>query len=76
MKKSRNKEIIDSVAHVLIQYKKPEEALELRVLCMIARVSATEAFSAISHLINAGFKIKLTEELPRKFYYDGKEIIL
>lgn len=71
MKKSRNKEIIDSVAQVLIQYKKPEEALELRVLCMIARVSATEAFRAVNHLIDAGFKIRLTDELPRKFYYEN-----
>ncbi len=72
MKKSRNKEIIDSVARVLIQYNKPEEALELRALCMLARVSETEAFSAVTHLINAGFRIKLTDGLPHKFYYETK----
>lgn len=71
MKKNRNKEIIDSVASVLIPHNKPEDALELRELCMLARVSATEAFRAVNHLINAGFKIKLTDELPRRFYYDN-----
>lgn len=72
MKKNRNKEIIDNVASVLLSRKNKEEALELRELCMLARVSAREAFGAVSHLINAGFKIKLTDEFPRKFYYgDG-----
>ena len=74
MKKNRNKEIIDSVASVLIPRNKPEEALELRELCMLARVSATEAFRAVDHLINAGFRIRLTDELPHKFYHEnGKE---
>lgn len=71
MKKNRNKEIIDSVAGILIERNKPEDALELRELCMLARVSATEAFRAVNHLINAGFKIKLTDELPRRFYYEN-----
>jgi len=70
MKKSRKQEAIDSVVQALTQYKKPEEALELKVLCMIARVSPTEAFRAINHLINAGFNIKLTDGFPRKFYCD------
>ena len=72
MKKNRNKEIIDNVASVLLSRKSKEEALELRELCMLARVSATEAFRAVNHLINAGFKIRLTENFPRKFYYDGE----
>lgn len=76
MKKNRNKEIIDSVAKVLLQYTKPEEAVELRALCALAAVRETEAFRAVNHLINAGFKIRVTDELPRKFYCDGKEIIL
>ena len=70
MKKNRNKEIIDSVARVLIPLKNPEEALELRVQRMLARVSATEAFRAVNHLINAGFKIRITDGLPIKFYYE------
>lgn len=68
MKKNRRQEIIDSVASVLLSRRKPEEAVELRELSMIARVSATEGFNAINHLINAGFRIRLTDGFPRKFY--------
>jgi hypothetical protein len=71
MKKNRNKEIIDNVASVLLSRKNKEEALELRELCMLARVSATEAFRAVNHLIDAGFEIRVTDELPRRFYYDN-----
>lgn len=74
MKKALNKKIIDSVAQVLIQHTKPEDAISLIELCGLAAVRATEAFLAINHLSNAGFKIRLTDELPRKFYYEnGKE---
>ncbi len=69
MKKNRNKEIIDNVFSVLLQRRNPEDAIELRDLCMLARVSATEAFRAVNHLISAGFKIKLTDELPHKLFY-------
>lgn len=68
MKKNREKEIIDSVAQVLIQHRKPEDAISLIELCGLAAVRATEAFTAINHLANAGFKISVTDELPRKFY--------
>lgn len=70
MKKNRKKEIIDSVASVLIP-RKQDEAIELRELCMIARVSASEAFSAISNLINVGFRIRVTDNFPRRFYIEN-----
>jgi hypothetical protein len=73
MKKNRNKEIIDSVASVLLQRNKPEDAISLIELCGLAAVRATEAFSAINHLVNAGFKIRVTDEFPRKFYYENEQ---
>jgi hypothetical protein len=68
MKKALNKKIIDSVAQVLLQHSRPEDAISLIELCGLAAVRATDAFLAINHLSNAGFKIRLTDELPRKFY--------
>lgn len=72
MKKNRKKEIIDSVASALIP-RRQEQAIELRELCMVARVSAGEAFSAINHLISAGFRVRVTDNFPRRFYMENGE---
>lgn len=71
MKKNRNKEITDSVFEVLAQHTKPEDAVDLIELCAHAAVREREAFWAITTLIEAGFKIRLTDELPRRFYYEN-----
>ena len=68
MKKKSKREIINNVADVLFSRIKPEDAIELRELCMLAGVSEAEAFMAINSFIDDEFGIKLTDNLPRKFY--------
>lgn len=69
MKKKSKKGIIEAVSSVLLTLWEPKEAIELRFICMIARVSEEEAFMAINHLIKDGYKIKLTDGYPHKFYF-------
>ena len=54
MKKKSKREIINNVADVLFSRIKPEDAVELRELCMLARVSEAEAFMAINSFIDDG----------------------
>lgn len=68
MEKHSKKEILNRVADVLFSRTKPEDAVELRELCMLARVSEAEAFMAINSFIDDEFGIKLTDGLPHKFY--------
>jgi len=68
MKKLSKKEILNRIADVLFSRIKPEDAVELRELCMLARVSEAEAFMAINYFIDDEFGIKLTDGFPRKFY--------
>jgi hypothetical protein len=69
-KKHSKREILNRVADVLFSRSKPEDAVELRELSMLARVSETEALMAINYFIDDEFGIKLTDGLPRKFYCD------
>jgi|GEM_PF-3453558 len=72
MKKNKKHEIVEQVVTVLFPSRIPEHALELREICMFARVSESEAIFAIHHLIKQGYKIKLTDGLPRRFYYKNE----
>lgn len=73
MRKSRKQEIIENVMNVFSQFNSIENAVEMRVLCCIARVSEAEAFRAISCLVNEGIKIRLTDGLPHKLYLEKNE---
>lgn len=68
MKKLSKREILNRVAEVLFSRRKPEDAIELRELCMLSGVSEAEAFMAINYFMNDEFRIKLTDGLPHKFY--------
>lgn len=68
MKKISKREILNSVAEALFHRRKPEDAIELRELCMLAGVSEAEAFMAINSFIDDEFRIRLTDTLPRRFY--------
>lgn len=73
MKKNRKQEIVEQVVTILFASRIPEHALELREICTFARVSESEAIFAITHLIKQGYKIRITDELPRKFYYEKED---
>ncbi len=73
MKKAVNKKIIDLVISALIQRNRPEDAVDLIELSALSGVRPTEAFLAINYMINAGFRIRLTENFPRKFYCENEE---
>lgn len=68
MKKHSKREILNRVAEVLFKREKPEDAIELRELCALARISEEEALAAINYFIDDEFSIRLTDDLPRKFY--------
>ena len=68
MKKHSKREILNKVAEVLFSRNKPEDAIELRLLCMIAGVSEAEALMAINYFMDDEFIIRLTDGLPHKFY--------
>ena len=70
MKLKRKMQIVEQVVTVLFPSRIPEHALELREICMFARVSESDAIFAINHLIKQGYKIRVTDDLPRKFYYE------
>jgi len=68
MKKHSKREILDKIADVLFSRIKPEDAIELRELSMLAGVSEAEALMAINYFIDDEFGIRLTDGLPHKFY--------
>lgn len=68
MKKHSKREILNRVADVLFKRETPEDAIELRELCMIAGISEEEALMAINYFIDDEFSVKLTDSFPRKFY--------
>lgn len=68
MKKHSKREILNKVAEVLFKREKPEDAIELRELCILAGISKEEALMAINYFLDDEFRIKLTDNLPRKFY--------
>jgi hypothetical protein len=68
MKKHSKREILNRVADVLFSRIKPEDAIELRELSMLAGVPEAEAIMAINYFIDDEFGIKLTDGLPHKFY--------
>ena len=67
-KKHSRREILNRVADVLFSRSKPEDAVELRELSMLAGVSEAEALMAINYFIDDEFGIRLTGGFPRKFY--------
>ena len=75
MKLKRKMQIVEQVVTVLFPSRIPEHALELREICTFARVSESEAIFAIDHLIKQGYKIRVTDGIPRKFYYDNAKNI-
>jgi len=68
MSKLRKREILNRVAEVLFPRRKPEDALEVWEISTLARVSREDAIMAIHYFIDDEFSIKLTDDLPRKFY--------
>ncbi len=68
MQKHSKREILNRVAEVLFSRIKPEDAVELRELSMLAGVSEGEAITAINYFMDDEFNIKLTDGLPHKFY--------
>ena len=68
MKKHSRREILNRVAEVLFPRRKPEDALEVWEISMLSGVSRTDAIMAIHYFIDDEFSIKLTDDLPRKFY--------
>ncbi len=68
MKKHSKREVLNRIAEVLFLRRKPEDAIELRELCILAGVSEGEAITAINYFMDDEFSIKLTDGLPHKFY--------
>ena len=72
MKKHSKREILNRVADVLFSRIKPEDAVELSELSLLAGVSEAEAIMAINYFIDDEFGIRLTDGLPHKFYCDNE----
>lgn len=72
MKKHSKREILNRVADVLFSRIKPEDAVELPELSLLAGVSEAEAIMAINYFIDDEFGIRLTDGLPHKFYCDNE----
>lgn len=68
MKKLSKREILNRVADVLFSRIRPEDAVELRELSMLAGVFEAEAIMAINYFIDDEFRVRLTDGLPHKFY--------
>ena len=73
MKLKRKMQIVEQVVTILFASRIPEHALELREICTFARVSESEAIFANDHLIKQGYKIRMTDGLPRRFYYEKED---
>lgn len=70
MKKHSKREILNRVADVLFSRVKPENAVELRELSMLAGVSEAEAMMAINYFIDDEFGVRLSDGVPHRFYCD------
>jgi len=67
-RKSMRQEKIESVIALLMHANSQKNAIDFRDLCLFAMVSEPEAYAAIRQLEGMGFRVRLTDTLPRKFY--------
>ena len=73
MKISRRFQVVVSIADVLSERMNPDKAIEFRELCSLAQVTENEAQNAIKFLLSKGMRIRLTDGLPHKIYWESNE---
>lgn len=69
-KVSRRFQVIGNVTDILSEHTSPEKAVEFRELCCLACVTESEAQNAIKYLLSKGMRIRLTDGLPHKLYWE------
>jgi len=67
-RKSIRQERIESAAALLIHANSPGKALDFRDLCLFAMVSEPETYAAVKYAEKIGYRIRLTDDFPRKLY--------
>lgn len=67
-RKSMRQERIESAAALLMHANSPEKAIDFRDLCIFAMVSEPEALAAVKYAEKMGYRIRLTDDFPRKLY--------
>ncbi|MDP1854206.1 MAG: hypothetical protein Q8L26_08420 [Candidatus Omnitrophota bacterium] len=68
MKRNERQEKIETAAALLMQASSPKKAIAFRDLCLFAMVSEPEAYVAVKYAEKMGYRIRLTDDFPRKLY--------